>query len=92
MKSNKGQNMFIKYKCGCLAIRDSGTEEMIILQRCDRSYDENDYTFSEFHDKDLKGRSFEEIRHVDKTILIADLRCLISQGYRYREIKNLLKD
>jgi len=80
--------MFVTFSCGCVGIRpDSGRP--IVIRACDlRPEDCHDPLG--FARKDMTEESFESLPANEAEALIRDLDRLLADGYRFRQIRNLL--
>ncbi len=90
--------MFIEFDCGCIGFDTpkrphwypghSGGEGHILIYRCDTDYSyDNEYGLS-FREVPRNSKPLDADRTND---LIVELIKLIDDGYRFRDIKRLLK-
>ncbi len=88
----------VQFECGCIGLiffdPSERTDEFVQLKACDRDFlDEVEY---EVYRRSLSGRikcpdSWEEISAEKLNGILDELNSLVYNGYKFRQLKNLLK-
>lgn len=76
--------VFIRYECGCIALRSEGMS--IIVKSCCCN-DEREFVISM---TGPENKRFYPLTVHEENEILEHLATLISQGYQFRELKNLL--
>lgn len=76
----------VKFSCGCIGFQPENGHSIIITD-CDRSYDDN---MIGFHTR-KNNKGYIQLTEVECLSIQKQISDLISDGYRFRTIKGLLK-
>jgi hypothetical protein len=85
----KELSMFVRFECGCKGIivdGDMDNVDAIIIERCDRDSADELIFHLERQNRPWTDHSEYQLQYYDR------ISSLLRDGYRYREIKRLLKD
>jgi hypothetical protein len=85
--------MFVRFDCGCIGLVDvPGDAEgrPVVLDPCDTPSDCYDTPLSLYR-RDMGDKGYEPLDAERTVELLTEMGQLMGEGYRYRQIKNLLR-
>jgi len=78
----------VKFSCGCVGTEPVG-ETSVIFTACDRGMGDNEILF--YESPRCSGKTYEPLDTVETDDIINEISKLISNGYDFRKMKQLLK-
>ena len=87
----------VKYGCGCIGIEfgDEEGNERHVISACDGEWTDDKYSFSSEYKKVINNENITKAVILDSETskaITEELFKLVQDGYRFRDIQNILKD
>ena len=81
--------MFVKFDCGCIGTPTNQNGENVLIESCTRDHSDDMYCFH--HYDGCSDKPYKPLTESEELKLIKDIGTLVSDGYKFRTIRGLLK-